>query len=595
LGGVTDTNLTVQQFEPVLSPFGGYTVDSARVSANLQFSAGLVTSFSQDPLVFQPDNAPTLSIVEQQLSTDAIVTLGLFDVLEVGLAMPIYLRNEASIGTDDRSGAALGDLRLRPKFVLLDQDESDVGVAVVVSITAPTGDDEAFASTGQIGFRPGVAVSTDMDALEVMLNVGADLKEERTFLDLTVGSKLVYGLALQYQMGEILIGGELFGSTDFGHLFEERHSPLEGLLGVKYRTPYGVNLEFSLGRGINSGYGAPSLRGVAGIRYAEYNKDYDNDGVPNLVDACAKRAEDIDLFEDEDGCPDLDNDGDGVPDVQDECPLDAEDPDGFQDGDGCPDPDNDGDGFVDADDECPDLAGDQNGCPPPDRDGDGILDDADKCPESAEDVDGFEDQDGCPDPDNDGDGIIDSLDKCPDEAEDKDDFRDDDGCPDPDNDRDGVFDADDRCPDEAETINGYKDDDGCPDKGKSKVIITATEIKILDKVFFAPGKAEIKARSENLLGQVALVLRANPEISLIEIQGHTDDVGPDVFNLKLSQSRAESVRQFLVDAGVDGDRLRAKGYGETAPAVKPGNFKRGALHSARAKNRRVQFVIIEQR
>ncbi len=116
------------------------------------------------------------------------------------------------------------------------------------------------------------------------------------------------------------------------------------------------------------------------------NNDYDNDGILNDDDACPKVAEDMDGFQDEDGCPELDNDRDGLNDDCDKCPDQPEDMDGFMDEDGCPDPDNDGDGIIDAHDNCPD---------------------------EAEDMDGFQDTDGCPDPDNDGDGVLDAVDQCP--------------------------------------------------------------------------------------------------------------------------------------------------------------------------------------
>ncbi len=116
------------------------------------------------------------------------------------------------------------------------------------------------------------------------------------------------------------------------------------------------------------------------------NSDKDDDGIPNENDACPEVPEDMDGFQDEDGCPELDNDGDGLNDDCDQCPDQPEDMDGFQDEDGCPDPDNDGDGVIDA---------------------------SDSCPETAEDMDGFQDEDGCPDPDNDGDGVLDAQDRCP--------------------------------------------------------------------------------------------------------------------------------------------------------------------------------------
>jgi len=114
-----------------------------------------------------------------------------------------------------------------------------------------------------------------------------------------------------------------------------------------------------------------------------------------------------------------DIDGDGILDDVDKCPRVPEDLDGFQDDDGCPEDDNDADG---------------------------IADKIDGCPMDPEDRDNFEDDDGCPDGDNDKDGIGDKIDTCPNEPEDKDNFEDDDGCPDTDNDKDGIVDASDKCP-----------------------------------------------------------------------------------------------------------------------------------------------------
>ena len=100
--------------------------------------------------------------------------------------------------------------------------------------------------------------------------------------------------------------------------------------------------------------------------------DTDHDGMDNLDDACPTEAEDIDGYQDSDGCPDLDDDGDGVPDTSDACPHDAEDVDQFEDSDGCPDPDNDADGVPDASDVCPNEPETING-----------IDDADGCPDQG--------------------------------------------------------------------------------------------------------------------------------------------------------------------------------------------------------------------
>jgi hypothetical protein len=98
--------------------------------------------------------------------------------------------------------------------------------------------------------------------------------------------------------------------------------------------------------------------------------DSDHDGVADKNDKCPQQPEDFDGFQDEDGCPDLDNDGDGIPDRDDLAPDLPEDKDGFQDEDGRPDLDNDGDGIRDADDGCPNEPEDFDG----DRDTDGCPD-----------------------------------------------------------------------------------------------------------------------------------------------------------------------------------------------------------------------------
>ncbi|MCB9661497.1 MAG: OmpA family protein [Polyangiales bacterium] len=113
--------------------------------------------------------------------------------------------------------------------------------------------------------------------------------------------------------------------------------------------------------------------------------DRDGDRILNHNDACPDEAEDVDGFEDTDGCPELDNDNDGIVDAADACPREAEDMDGFEDGDGCPERDNDGDGVPDVDDACPNEVGVgiARGCPEPDRDGDGLVDRMDNCPDEA--------------------------------------------------------------------------------------------------------------------------------------------------------------------------------------------------------------------
>jgi len=187
--------------------------------------------------------------------------------------------------------------------------------------------------------------------------------------------------------------------------------------------------------------------------------------------------------------------------------------------------------------------------------------------------------------DRDKDGVVDDEDECPDEPEDKDGFEDEDGCPDPDNDKDGILDAQDKCPNEPETINGKEDDDGCPDQGDTQVHIGKEELETLRPIFFETDHARVRHAFYNILGQVALTLKAHPEIGRCAVEGHTDDTGPPDWNQRLSVRRAQAVVEFLVGKGVDRTRLTPIGHAEKLPWA-PNDTEEG-----RAKNRRVLFHI----
>ncbi len=246
----------------------------------------------------------------------------------------------------------------------------------------------------------------------------------------------------------------------------------------------------------------------------------------------------------------VDRDADGLCE-DDRCPDQPENYNGYQDDDGCPDD--------------------------PDTDGDGIADSRDSCPVEPEDADGYLDDDGCPEPDNDLDRVADTSDRCPNDPEDPDGFQDEDGCPDNDNDADTLADVQDQCPNEP----GPPDNQGCPRRYVG-VIITATQIRISQQIFFEFNRARIRPVSFPILDQVAQVLRDYPTVT-VEVQGHTDSVGNDEYNMRLSQSRSESVRTYLIGKGIDAARLTARGYGETQP------IESNANAAGRARNRRVVF------
>ena len=177
--------------------------------------------------------------------------------------------------------------------------------------------------------------------------------------------------------------------------------------------------------------------------------------------------------------------------------------------------------------------------------------------------------------DRDADGVPDAVDECPDEpgpAAAR-------GCPDVDSDGDGFVDREDACPYEAAPDTA----DGCP-----RVVVAEDQLRISERVHFEQDIAEVSARSHDLLRSVAQALAEHPEIRRVRIEGHADDTGDPEYNQRLSLSRAEAVRELLIEFGVDGGRLTAEGFGETRPV------EANETHAGRAANRRVDFVIVER-
>ena len=240
-----------------------------------------------------------------------------------------------------------------------------------------------------------------------------------------------------------------------------------------------------------------------------------------------------------------------------------------------PPPDEDKDGVADADDWCPKEPGpkENKGCPWGDGDCDGVHDGEDKCPDEA----GVEPE-GCAPPDTDGDGFVGEADKCPDEA-----GIAPDGCPDPDPDGDKIEGEADKCPDEPETANGFDDEDGCPDEIPAAV---KNFTGVIAGITFATGTAKVRPSSTSTLEEAARTLKEYDHLKL-EIIGHTDNRGSRSSNVALSLKRAEAVKAFLVEQGVEGSRLKTRGAGPDEPR------ESNATRDGRAQNRRIEFKLVE--
>jgi hypothetical protein len=457
-----------------------------------------------------------------------------------------------------------------------------LAVAAVGSVFLPFGDENMLLGDRNLVFEPKLAAEWRADrggTTRVLANVAMRIRERtvlesydpamqtaddaRAFLD--VGSEVVAGLGGQLELTPRLsaaVTGQVFvplpDSLTYGSCYLYNTKPCAYVVyapgvsrgdlttlftgGIDVRVSADVSASLMVGAG-EFGARGDEVHVATGLVWA-----------PEPAGAAHPGAHD--------------RDGDGIPDDADSCPDDPEDKDGFQDEDGCPDLDNDGDGIPDT---------------------------LDKCPNDPEDKDGFQDADGCPDLDNDNDGIPDSQDKCPNDPEDKDGFQDEDGCPDLDNDNDGFPDSQDKCPNDPETVNGFEDEDGCPDVRQTTGPEERTDridLKGQPITFGRDGKLTPAART--LLTQVAAIIKARKLSVRVEVHVPlgVKSAAPAVVVAQkrrdkvTAQRRAALILEFLVGQGVPQAQVQAVGVGSDRPL--------GTTNPSDPINDRVDFIKAQQ-
>lgn len=456
--------IDVERFKPAVTPDGWVTAEGSGVRpTDDPLELGLFLNYALNPLVTADEDGELRDqIVGGRLGVDVLGSLTLAKPFSIGLGVPLYVLQR---GDADPSFAGLGDLRLVPKLRLLKDRDDAFGLALAAELRAPTHTGDFSGGERSVSAVPKlIADHRFLSGIRIGANAGVAIRESSSFANVTAGNELVYAAALGYRLGGIEgrteLGIELAGAFGLEETDEEE-SPLEALPFIRHQPSQEWEIQGGFGVGVIAGYGVPTARAFIGVRYRPTSHDAD---------------------------------GDGIPDSEDECPNDRED------------------------------------------------------------IDGYQDQDGCPEEDPDGD-------------------------------QDGIPDHQDECPDAKETINGVDDDDGCPDSGDPRVVYEDGRFKVLETVQFEHGSATIKPESRSLLNQVALTIKANPQVKRVRVEGHTDDTGPRDLNLRLSRQRAHAVRDYLIRRGVSAKRLSAHGYGPDRPIAE------GTSDEARAQNRRVEFVV----
>lgn len=565
-------SLNLRGFNAPTDAASGLYLEPASSPETLDWNAGLWLVYAYRPITLRDaaTDAIRFEVIGHQLTGDFTAAVGFGGRVMLGVDFPFLLAQGGDDATEDSTRVlgtatlprqALGDLGVTGKLTLVKPTAGDLGgfaLALHERFTVPTGDPESYLGEGHITSETRLLGEYRLVALGMHAAAGVKLRsQEERFACADVpapqadgedacaarfGHELPFGLGLSFRpqvLGIDDAGRWTWFLESHGHVPLSPSAPFSRGSGRVAALSVGAGARLAVGRdvslfagvetGVLAGVGSSPVRGMVSVSWAPRVHDADGDGVEDEKDQCKELAEDLDRFEDHDGCPDGDNDDDGVPDDDDRCPAEREDEDGFDDDDGCIDPDNDRDTIPDTADACPDeagpasaVAGGKSGCPVRDVDGDGIQSEKDKCPEAAEDKDGFEDDDGCPEADNDDDEIPDAVDACPDAAGADSPNAKEKGCPDPDRDRDTYLDADDKCPGEAEAWNGIDDADGCPDGDPKKNVKALVAIKDakggpvvqLEGGLKFAGASDLDAASVPLLRALASELLKHPEWSV---------------------------------------------------------------------------------
>jgi OmpA-OmpF porin, OOP family len=436
-------SIDVRQFRPSSDPSAGFSGESANTAGHLRVSLGSWLSYSHNQVVIRRANGDLdVAPLAHAVHADLTANVGIGSRVSLGFGLPLLLWQDGAVVApscpcglgQSTTVSGVGDLQLTGKFTVIPLGElGGFGAAVLGNATLPTGPSPSFAN--EAGVTAGGTLLAEYSLLlagaQLQLGYQARTKQSRypeevidgtVFGDYTpfrfalwVRPKFrlpLFGSALENHRFELGVRGALpagpagpFGSGEPG---SAKQTPV--LMSFSDRIPIALGkgnrstdlfVQLGLEWGLTTAFGVPTIRGVASLGYTFGVRDRDGDGVPDERDQCLDVPEDRDGFEDDDGCPDIDDDNDGIDDANDACPRKAGPRSSDPKKNGCPPPDTDGDGIPDSEDSCPRIRGPRNpsdasctGCPVTDQDGDGIEDLDDRCPYAPGPSFNF----GCPSP-----------------------------------------------------------------------------------------------------------------------------------------------------------------------------------------------------
>jgi outer membrane protein OmpA-like peptidoglycan-associated protein len=554
----TSTGFAVDRYRPAEAGSDWFANESLDLRGGTRPALSLVADIGYRPLVlYAADGDELVPLIDGQFFYHLNGSLTLYNRLRLSINLPLLVYSQGGQGllaelgprrnvpVSSSDGSGIGDARVAVDLRLFGRYGGPFTLALGGRVYAATGSEPQFTSDGQARLEGRLMWAGQPGWFSYAAYVGGLWHAERDdFAGVPFGTDVTFGagVGLRLNEGRVHVGPEVYGETVVSNsgdgFLKKASTPVEVALGGKFNVADTLRLGAAVGRGVTRGIGASQFRFLASFDWAPKAEP-----VPNTNQALP---------------PPRDLDGDSVNDEWDMCPSVA--------GPARP------------------LDRQRSGCPDPtDDDGDGITDDVDTCPEQPGVPSADPATHGCSPPDRDKDGVVDTIDGCPDTpgVQTVDPLRS--GCP-VDSDRDGINDAQDACPGVRGDRSREPKRHGCP-----RARIEQGEIKIAEQVQFATASAQILPESDSLLVAVAEILITHPEIELLSVEGHTDNLGAARNNEKLSRDRALAVVMRLVENGVTARRLTAVGYGAEHP------IDDNATPEGRRNNRRVEFRIVRSR
>ena len=575
-------NIDAQLFRPSVDASTLLGTDDSHVSDDLTGSGRLLLQWAHQPLVYYPDSGDPVDLVGDLYQLDVLGAVA-YKRLRLGLDLPIVLRSLGD-ATDPETG--MGDLSLDLKGRLLDRRTHAVGLALGSRISLPTASTVAPLGADGLGWSLHGILDAQLGDALVALNLGTVGTPTVELENLTWDDHLYARLGASYALTpSVGLGAELGAHAPYADFGNMDAMPAEALLGGWLR-PAGGDwvLRLAGGSGITGGVGAPKARALLALAYDPPvdGPDRDLDGIVDAGDRCPDVPEDIDSWEDADGCPEPTQVTVAVVDQMD-IPIEGATVSirgGGTVREGAPGMKVELDaGSYTVVVEAPDFDAHETiltipeGAPYDARVRLQVVAQEGLVAVRVRDADG-----------NPVEATVLFGDRTPEVTH-----------------KGAVHST---LPGGSWTVkvqaDGYQTlrQEVMVHGGEEVVVLavvhptrvqlTRERIEIKDSVYFETARATIKPESFALLDEIAALLDEHSELRRIRIEGHTDTRGDATYNLELSQERAAAVRSYLMDRGVAAKRLSSIGYGEAKP------LDPRETEAAWSQNRRVDFWIEER-